>query len=253
MTDNLWRSVATHLEDLRTMLVRMLVAVSLCGVAAFVAKDPIFAFCLAPTQSDFLTYRLLGYRCETVHLINTALMRPLMLHIQTAFTVGCLAALPYCLYQLFIFLAPALYPKEKAYARTIFGVGFLLFLIGGALAYWVLFPLCFRFLASYQVESSIANMITLDSYLTCLLRTALAMGVVFELPILAWALAKAGWLQHAQMVRYRKHAVVGILVLAAVITPTPDVFTLLVAALPIFALYELCILIVRLTTRGKMN
>ena len=154
---------------------------------------------------------------------------------------------PYIIYQLFRFVSPALYDNERRYVVRVVGFGYLMFLMGATVSYFLIFPLTFRFLGTYQVSGEVTNMITLDSYISTLMTMTLAMGIVFEIPILSWLFAKLGFLTSAFMRHYRKHAIVIILVVAAVITPTSDVFTLLVVSLPMYLLYEFSIVLVKLS------
>ena len=166
---------------------------------------------------------------------------------------GVICSSPYIVYQLFRFVSPALYAAERRYVVRVVGFGYLLFLVGAAVSYFLVFPLTFRFLGTYQVSGEVTNMITLESYISTLMTMTLAMGIVFEIPVLSWLFAKLGFLSSAFMRRYRKHAIVIILIVAAVITPTSDVFTLLVVALPMYLLYELSIVIVRLSVDNNKN
>lgn len=154
-------------------------------------------------------------------------------------------ASPYILYQLFRFVLPALYADERKYVVRMVGGGYLMFMLGVSVSYFLIFPLTFRFLGTYQVSGDVMNMITLQSYISTMMLMCLAMGIVFEIPILSWLFAKLGLLSADFMRKYRKHAVVVILVIAAIITPTSDVFTLSLVALPMWLLYEVSILIVK--------
>ena len=166
---------------------------------------------------------------------------------RAAIYAGILIASPYILYTLFRFISPALYNQEKKYAARVVGSSYVMFMLGVALSYFLIFPLTFRFLGTYQVSGEVENMISLQSYMDTLMMMNLMMGIVFEIPILCWLLAKFGLLSAAFMRRYHRHAIVVILVLAAIITPTSDVFTLLMVSLPMWLLYEISILIVKHT------
>ena len=240
-----------HLDVLRSSLIRMAVAVVLFGVVAFVLKDLLFAVVLAPHTSDFVTYRLLGVGDFSLHLMNTGLTEQFMIHVRTAMYAGLLAASPYVLYELFRFVSPGLYRNERRLALWIVGAAYLMFIVGTLVNYFVVFPLTVRFLGTYQVSPDVANMLTLQSYVDTLLGMSLVMGVVFELPVVSGLLGRMGLITSRMMSLYRRHAAVVILVVAAVITPTTDVFTLFVVALPIYLLYELSIQIVRITKRNK--
>lgn len=240
-----------HLDVLRSSLIRMAVVVVLLAVAAFVMKDALFSVVLAPRSSDFVSYRLLGVDAFSLHLMNTGLTEQFMVHMRTALYAGLLLASPYVLYELFRFVSPGLYGNERRYAVWIVGAAYIMFLVGTAVNYFVVFPLTVRFLGTYQVSPDVDNMLTLQSYIDTLLGMNLVMGVVFELPVVCGLLGRMGLLTSGMMAEYRRHAVVAILIVAAIITPTTDVFTLFVVALPIYLLYEVSIQIVRLTKRNK--
>lgn len=255
-----------HVEVLRKMVGKSLAVAVAFGILAFCFKEQLFAVVLAPKEADFVLYRLfdkiaawsgrwsLGSGEPTtfaVDLINTGLAQQFVLHMRVALCAGVICASPYWLYQLFRFVSPALYADEKKYAVRVVGGGYALFAIGAAVSYFVIFPLTFRFLGTYQVSHEVANMISIESYISTLLTLCLTMGIVFEIPILAWFFAKLGFLTSAWMRQYRRHAIVLILVVAAVITPTSDVFTLGLVSLPMWLLYEASIWLVRATERGK--
>lgn len=241
-----------HLEELRGCLIKALVAVMVSTIAAFCCKEWLFAIVMAPSQSGFVTYRLFeritGIASPFyVELFNPELAQQFLVHVKVSLWVGLLLVSPYVLYLLFHFVAPGLYKNEKRYAVRAVGSGYIMFLIGVALNYFVIFPLTFRFLGTYQVSAAVPNQIALSSYIDMLLVLCLMMGVVFELPVLSWLLAKIGLLKADFMTKYRRHAVVVILIIAAVITPTGDALTLSVVSLPIYLLYEMSVIIVRRT------
>lgn len=236
-----------HLDELRSVLIRILVITAIAAAAAFCLKESLFAVVLAPRSSDFITYRLMGVEPFSIHLMNTGLTEQFMIHLRTALYAGVLIALPYILYQLFRFVSPALYASERRYATVLVGSGYVMFMMGTVLNYLVVFPLTVKFLGTYQVSPDVANMLTLQSYIDTLLGMNLVMGVVFELPVVCALMGCLGLIDSQWMGRYRRHAVVVILMVAAIITPTTDVFTLLVVSLPIWLLYEVSILIVRTT------
>ena len=236
-----------HLDELRGVIVRALVVTMLAAAVAFVMKDELFAVVLAPRTSDFITYRLMGVEPFSIHLMNTGLTEQFMIHLKTAMYAGVLVASPYIVYILFGFIAPALYDNERRYATLLCTSGYLMFMLGTALNYLLIFPLMLKFLGTYQVSADVANMLTLQSYMDTLLMMNLVMGIVFELPVVSWILGKMGLINAQVMCTMRRHAVVVILIMAAIITPTTDAFTLFVVALPIWLLYELSIVIVRMT------
>lgn len=236
-----------HLDELRTVIIRILVVTMLGAVAAFCLKEQLFSVVLAPRTGDFITYRLMGVEPFSIHLMNTGLTEQFMIHIKTAMCAGLLLVSPYIIYQLFRFVSPALYDNERHYATLLVSSGYTMFLLGALLNYFLIFPLTVKFLGTYQVSEDVANMLTLQSYVDTLLTMTLVMGIVFELPVVSWILGKMGLVSAPLMQTWRKHAVVAILVVSAIITPTTDAFTLFVVALPIWLLYELSIWIVRLT------
>lgn len=256
MTDN--NSAMTfwdHLDVLRGSLLRMAVVTVACAVVAFAFKDAVFAAILAPKHDDFILYRLLagvsGWLADGspssfhVELINTGLAEQFKIHVKTSLYVGLMAASPYCLYELFRFVSPGLYPKERRYGVRAVVSGYVMFLLGVALCYFLIFPLTFRFLGTYQVSPDVENLITLQSYMDTLFVMCFLLGILFELPIVCWVFGKLGILRRTFMRRYRKHAVVVILVVSAIITPTSDIFTLCIVALPICLLYEVSTFLVK--------
>lgn len=247
-----------HLDELRGCLIRSLVAVLAAAVVAFCFKDFVFGLLLAPCNSDFFTYRLLGsvaegFLASDIELFNPELTRQFMVHLQVSLWAGLLVVAPYVLYLLFHFVAPALYQNEKRYVVASVGGGYLMFLLGMALNYCVVFPLTLRFLASYQVSESVGNIISLQSYISTFLTLGLLLGVAFELPILCWLLAKFGLLRAEVMRKGRRYAVVVILLVAALITPTGDALTLLLVAVPVILLYEVSIWIVARNARVSQH
>ena len=248
-----------HLDILRASLVKISAVTAVCVVVAFFFKEALFSVILAPKDADFITYRWLyffsGWVTDEqaqdfyVKLINTGLAQQFMIHMKVAMCTGVLCASPYILYQLFRFVSPALYANERKYVVRVVGYGYIMFMVGVLISYFLIFPLTFRFLGTYQVSDQVENMISLQSYISTLLMMSLAMGIVFEIPILSWLFAKLGFISADFMRRYRRHAVVIILVVAAIITPTSDVFTLLLVSLPMWLLYEVSIWIVKRSVR----
>ena len=234
-----------HLEELRWCILRCLAAAAALGVVAFCLKDWLFAVVLAPRSGDFITYRLMGADAFSLRLVNTGLTEQFMAHMRVAASAGLLLASPYVVYELFRFVAPGLYEGERHAARRVVGAAYAMFLVGAVVCYFLIFPLTVRFLGTYQVSADVENMLTLQSYVDTLLTMTLVFGLVFELPVVSALLAHMGIIDATLMRRYRRHAVVAILVVAAIITPTTDMFTLTVVALPIWLLYEASIWIVR--------
>ncbi|MBR1712181.1 MAG: twin-arginine translocase subunit TatC [Alloprevotella sp.] len=233
-----------HLDELRGVLLRVLAVVAACSVVAFCLKEPLFSLVLAPRDAAFVTYRVFGAEPFTLHLMNTGLTEQFAVHVRTAFFAGLLCASPYALYALFRFVSPGLYAGERRLGVRLVGSAYVMFLLGALVNYFLLFPLTVCFLGTYQVSPDVANMLTLQSYVDTLLGMTLVLGVVFELPVLCWLLARAGWLTAARMRFFRRHAFVAILALSAVITPTTDAFTLFLVAVPVWLLYEGSIFVV---------
>lgn len=247
-----------HLDELRNTLMRIIGVALFFGIAAFCCKEPLFDVILAPSNSDFVTYKLLNKVAAlanafpsnfSIDLINTALAQQFIIHMKAALYAGFFCALPYVIYALLRFISPALGISQKRYTYAIVGSGYVMFLVGVLLCYFLIFPLTFRFLGTYQVDSAVVNMIALDSYISTFMGMCLMLGIVCELPVLSWLLAKIGVLKSEFMRNYRKHAIVAILMVAAVITPTSDIFTLTLVSLPMWLLYEISIGVVAHTSK----
>ena len=239
------KSFWDHLEDLRGSLIRIVIAALVFSTLAFCFKDLLFKVVLAPKDSSFFMYRLFGGGDFSIQLMNIGLTEQFMIHLKTACAFGILMASPYILYVLFDFVRPALYEKERKHSVSIVLAAYLMFLIGVAVNYLFVFPLTVRFLGTYQVSGEVRNMLTLQSYMDTLLLMSFVFGIIFEIPVISWLLARFGLLKAEWMTQYRRHAIVAILILAAVITPTGDAFTLLIVSLPIWLLYELSVLVVK--------
>ena len=234
-----------HVDVLRGCLVRIIVVTVVCGLAAFNFKETLFSIVLAPSRYSFVSYRLLHASPFHINLVNIGLTEQFMIHVKTAFSFGFLVASPYVLYALYRFIAPALYRRERHYAVRVVLGGYVMFVLGLLVNYFIIFPLTVRFLGTYQVSSSVHNMLSLQSYIDTLLMMSLMFGILFEIPVISWLLALFGLLKAEWMQRYWRQALVAIVVIAAVITPTGDAFTLAIVSLPIWLLYEASILIVR--------
>ena len=239
-----------HLDVLRDSIVRMIVAAVVMGVVAFCLKEPLFDIVLAPKDSDFITYRWLGGEAFSINLINTGLAEQFLIHMKVALMVGILVASPYILFLLFRFIAPALYENERRYSVRITVAAYAMFLLGIVVNYFIIFPLTVRFLGTYQVSETVSNMLTISSYIDTMMMMSLIFGIIFEIPVVSWLLAIFGLLKASWMSQYRRHAVIAILILAAAITPTGDALTLVIVALPIWLLYEVSILIVKMSNKS---
>lgn len=234
-----------HLDELRSVIIKAIVAVVLFSMIAFCFKDLLFDVILAPRTDEFISFRMMGIEPFSLHLMNTGLTEQFIIHVKIAISVGFLLAAPYIIWLLFRYVSPALYDNERRYATVIVGSAYLMFILGVFITYFLVFPLTVRFLGTYQVSPVVDNMLTIQSYVDTLLMLSLLMGIVFELPVLCWILAGVGIIDAKLMSRYRRHVVVGILIVAAFITPTTDIFTLFIVAIPIWLLYEASIWMVR--------
>ena len=244
-----------HLEVFRQMLFRILGVAGLIAVLVFCFKDTTWNILMAPSEWDFCTYRWLeatmqaigiDFHFEEFHveMIATDLSSQFMTHITTAVYLGLLGASPYILYELFRFISPALYENERRYSVQVAGIIYVLFLLGVLMSYFVLFPISFRFLGTYSVSAKVVSNITLDSYISTFVSLTLVMGVVFQLPVVAFFLGKLGVVSSWMLSKYRKHALIVIMLVAAIITP-PDLMTLILVTIPLYLLYEVSIRVVK--------
>lgn len=249
-------SFLDHLEELRWHLIRSLAAVVILAIVAFFSKKLIFHdIILAPSRPDFWTYRLLckmsvwleqPFLCvEKLNFTiqSRTLMGQFSTHIATALIAGLIVAFPYVFWEIWRFVKPGLYDKERrATQGAVFFVS-LLFFTGISFGYWILSPLSINFLANYQIDESILNEIDLLSYIETLTMMVLACGLMFQLPMVIWVLAKAGLVTASFLKSFRRHSVIVILVISAILTPSPDMFSQILVALPIYILYEVSILL----------
>lgn len=244
-----------HLEVLRQMLFRIIAVAGVIAMVVFCFKETTWNVLLAPSEWDFCTYRWLEYMMQAmgidfrfeefhVNLIATDLSSQFMTHITTSVYLGLLGASPFILYELFRFISPALYENERRYSVQVAGIIYVLFVLGVLMSYFVLFPISFRFLGTYSVSAKVVSNITLDSYVTTFVSLSLVMGVVFQLPVIAFFLAKLGVVSSEMLAKYRKHSFVIIMLVAAIITP-PDLMTLVLVTIPLYLLYEVSIRVVK--------
>lgn len=251
-----------HLNILRKMLFRMLIMIAICGIIIFYFKEETFDILLAPRTSSFITYQWLNRLADfcnfslpiesyNIKLINTELSAQLMTHISIACYLSILVTSPYIIYELFRFISPALYHSEKQISILIIISSYILFFMGILLNYFIIFPISFQFLGTYQVDKSIENTINLSSYISTFINLSLAMGIVFLLPILSSFLSYCGVINKDILIRYRKHAFVIITIIAAIITPSTDIFTLAIVTIPMYLLYEFSIIVVKYTKKSS--
>ena len=247
-----------HLGELRGVILRILLAVTVCMVVFFCIMRWFFdKVILWPCRPDFPLYKALSFMAGdgewlpnmadadfTVHLINIKLGTQLMTHMSASLWLAIAFCFPLIIYLMWQFISPGLYEHERRGARKAFLWGNVMFYLGMSLGYFVVYPLALRFLSQYQLSDQISNQLTLDSYMDSFYTTIIAMGVVFELPLVAWMLGKMGLIKRSFFSKYRRHAIVAILVVSAIITPTSDIFTLLVVFVPLYALWESSALLV---------
>lgn len=247
-----------HLSILRTSIIRSIGVVLAFSIIAFCLKETLFeGIIFAPTRDDFPTFALLrsigqwmgvdgdSLILEPIRIINTQISAQMFIHMDMAFWMGLIISIPYISIELWRFVSPALYAHEKTFAWKALLFAGILFYMGVLTSYFLIFPLSVNFLAGYHVSGDIDNMIDLDSYTGMLVALCLGLGVVFELPILAYLLSKVGILSYDFLKSHRKHSFVAVLILAAIITPTTDAFTMLVTAMPLYLVYELSVFVVR--------
>lgn len=245
-----------HLEVFRKMLLRIIAVAGSIAAVVFCFKDITWRLLLAPSEWNFCTYRWLetamhaigiDFHFEEFHIdmIATDLSSQFMTHITTTIYLGLLGASPYILYELFHFISPALYKNERKYSVQVACVIYMQFLFGVLMSYFVLFPISFRFLGTYSVSTRVVSNITLDSYISTFVSLTLVMGVVFQLPVIAFFLGKMGIISSKMLMRYRRHSFLIIMLLAAIITP-PDIMTLVLVTIPLYLLYEVSIRVVKI-------
>ena len=247
-----------HLEVFRWVIIRSLLVLTGLAVVIFCYKDFVFdRIVLAPCDGDFITYRLmcrlanwvslpsLCPQMQSIEMININLASQLFVHISISFCMALLVAFPYLMVDLWFFVAPALYRREKRMAVKTVIAFFFQFFLGVFLAYYLIFPLTLNFLGNYQVSERVVNQISLNSYVSTLSGLLFMLGLAFEMPIVACFFAKIGVLTAEMFTRFRKYSVVVVLVLAAIITPSTDIFTMLLVALPLQLLYEFSRIVVK--------
>jgi sec-independent protein translocase protein TatC len=251
-----------HLEALRWHLVRASIAIFVVAIVAFLYKEILFdVIIFGPKRPDFITYRVLCHLSEKFSidmcitkipfiLISTSMAGQFTTHMVAACIAGLIVGFPYLLWEIWRFVKPALSSKEKKYTRGVVFFASLLFFCGVAFGYFVLSPLSINFLGSYQVSAQVQNAINLDSYISIVSLMTLACGAVFELPIIVYFLTKIGIITPKFMRDYRKHAFIVNLIIAAVITPSPDVTSQMLVAIPLFILYELSIYVSAVVARN---
>jgi len=246
-----------HLEDLRGTLVRSFIGIMVFSVAAFFNRSIIFdSLLLAPKNSEFITNVLLCrlgkllssdafcFESFTIQIINIHMSGQFLMHLYVSMAVGLVLASPYVIYQFWKFVVPALKPDEQKHSRRAVLIISALFFAGVLFSYFIIVPLTIIFLGTYQVSGLVANQISLHSYISTVVSVTLGVGVVFELPVVIYFLARVGVVDAHFLRRKRKHMLVIVLIISAIVTP-PDVFSQILVSIPLMALYELSIIVAK--------
>ena len=232
-----------HLEELRWTLLRSVIAVCVFCLAGLLFREPLFDVVLWPSKPDFIVYKWLGWNLN-MSLINVEISAQFFTHLKAALAAGVVLAFPYIVFEIWRFVAPALYDSEKKAVRTAFIMSSGFFYLGVVVGYFFVLPVCLQFFMNYSVSPEIANTITLSSYMSMFTSMSLLIGIVFEFPTVISVLSRLGVVGRSTLRKGRKYAFVAVLALAALITPS-DPFSMLVLAAPLYLLYELSILLCR--------
>ncbi|UMB60917.1 twin-arginine translocase subunit TatC [Lutibacter sp. A80] len=258
-------SFLDHVEELRWHLVRSSLAIIFFGIIAFIFKGFIFNTILfAPKDANFLTYRVFcsisqffgtdGLCIEDIPFTfqSLAMAEQFSVHIWTSITVGFIIAFPFIIWEVWKFISPGLYEKERKSAKSFIIISSFLFFIGVLFGYYVVTPLSVNFLGNYSVSDAVERNIKIGSYISLVRSSLLASGLIFELPIVMYFLTKMGLITPDFLKKYRKHALVLVLILAAVITP-PDIISQIIVAIPILLLYEVSIYISKVVIKSELK
>jgi sec-independent protein translocase protein TatC len=262
MSDQSEMSFLEHLEELRWRIIRAAIAILSGAIVAFVFKGIVFdKIILAPKNVDFITYRLFCKLSDMLglddslcissefSLQNITMSGQFTSHIVVSIVVGLVVSFPYVFYQFWAFIQPGLKTNERKTASGVVFFTSLLFLLGISFGYFLIAPLSVQFLGTYAVSEQVENIISLNSFITTVTTTTLASGIVFQLPIVIYFLAKLGLVTPALLKAYRKHAFVAVLILSAIITP-PDISSQILVSLPLVVLYEVSIQIARVVAKN---
>ncbi|MBO4671789.1 MAG: twin-arginine translocase subunit TatC [Bacteroidales bacterium] len=232
-----------HLEELRWTVLRSAIAVCVFCAAGLAFKGPLFDVVLWPSQPDFIVYKWLGWNLD-MSLINVEISAQFFTHLKAALAAGVVLAFPYIIFEIWKFIAPALYEREKKAVGAAFAMSSFFFYLGVVVGYFFVLPVCLQFFMNYTVSPDISNTITLSSYMSMFTSMSLLIGIVFEFPTVISVLSRLGVVTRGTLRKGRKYAFLAVLLLAALITPS-DPFSMLVLAFPLYLLYELSILMCR--------
>ena len=234
-----------HLDVLRASVFRIVIVLLVSTVALFLCKDFLFDdLILAPSKGDFFLYKWIGVECS-LSLVNIDVTAQFMIHMKIAFLCAIILTFPYLIFKVWQFIAPALYDYERRKVGKAFLFASALFYLGIAVGYVLIFPLMLNFFSGYQVSPDVENTFSLTSYISMFTSMVLTFGIVFEFPTIVAALSGLGVLSRKVLKTFRRHAICAVLILAAIITPSGDPFSLLVVSVPLYMLYEFSILICR--------
>lgn len=253
--DDNMQTFGDHLEVLRHVFFRIAGIIALFSVLFFSCKEFIWDVLLAPSESTFCLYSWIenvlsnigyNYKFDTfeVELISTELASQFMTHLSASIALAIVFSAPYILYELFHYVSPALYANEKSYARITLVIVYLFFSFGILTSYYLIFPLSFRFLSTFSISERVHTTITIDSYISSFTTISLLMGIFFQLPIVTFFLAKYDIISSKELCHYRKHSLIIIMIIAAIITP-PDIMTLLIVTVPLYLLFETSLFIMK--------
>jgi len=229
-----------HLEELRGTLFRSILVLCLFAVLGFIFKKPLFWVVLRPASPDFVIYKILGWNFS-LEMINVEVAAQFFVHLSAAFGAALILAFPYIVWELWRFIAPALYEKERKAVGGAFLMATGFFYLGVAAGYFLVLPACVQFFMNYSVSSMVTNSITIGSYMSMFTSTVLMVGIAFEFPTVIWALSRIGVLDRGMLKKGRRYAIVAVLIVAAIVTPA-DPLSMMVVAAPLYLLYELSIL-----------
>jgi sec-independent protein translocase protein TatC len=267
MTQQKEMSFLSHLEELRWHLVRSAVAIFLLGIVFFAFAEEVYDnFLLAHIQPDFITYQLFcdfftffGFESDFCNinfadkkLQSIKVTSQLMNSLWTSFILGIIVAFPYILWEFWKFISPGLHKNERRQSRGFISIASLLFFLGVAFSFYVIAPISINFLYNYQITDAIQNNFTLESHIGLVTNMILGVSALFELPVIIYFLAKIGIITPAFLKKYRKHALVFVLIIAAIITP-PDVASQIIVSIPVLILYEISIKVAAIVIKRKQK
>ena len=242
-----------HLDELRQVLFHIGGALLVLTIASFCFKETIFNMIFAPLSSEFALYKgfdallsifgLPPIEPFDIAVINIDMAAQFFTHLRVSFYVALIVGMPYYFYELWTFVRPALYPNEIKAVKKSFGFAGILFYIGILVGYFMVLPMTVKFLGTYQVSEYVPNTISLTSYIGMFVSLILIMGIVFEMPVLAAILSRFSLINKELLKKYRRHAIVVLVILAAIITPSGDAFTMFFVAIPLYLLYEFSIIV----------